>query len=300
MIEAVWYTFAYSVFYFLFIRRKGSAVDNITGKNSALYFSLGMLLFFSWFEIMRTGNVTPYSIVDYMCILCQVFFYILILMLRSGLLKVIHAEQEIALARKIWQEKEKSLRLTAEAVNTINIKYHDLKHIISKIQDTEEIRPLILQVSQSMNDYACVFSTGNDTLDMILTEQMLKYKQSGIEFTCIADGKALSFMDSLDIISLFANALDNAYEAVLPLDEKQREIYLSIKTAVGSVSICVENPYQSQIIMQDGLPQTIKSDKRYHGFGMQSIRSTVEKHHGDLTVSAQDGWFKLSVLIPLQ
>ena len=40
-------------------------------------------------------------------------------------------------------------------------------------------------------------------------------------------------------------------------------------------------------------------DARYHGYGMKSIRSIVEKYNGSMTVKAQDRWFELRILFPV-
>jgi len=49
---------------------------------------------------------------------------------------------------------------------------------------------------------------------------------------------------------------------------------------------------------QDGLPVTGKKDKRYHGFGVKSIRYIAEKYHGEMFMNVRDGKFILNVLLP--
>ena len=48
------------------------------------------------------------------------------------------------------------------------------------------------------------------------------------------------------------------------------------------------------------MPQTTKKDKRFHGFGMKSIQSTVKKYGGSVTSEMRDSWFELRILIPLE
>ena len=45
--------------------------------------------------------------------------------------------------------------------------------------------------------------------------------------------------------------------------------------------------------------KTSKGDDRYHGYGTRSIRSIVEKYRGSMTIKADDGWYRLRVLFPL-
>ena len=61
----------------------------------------------------------------------------------------------------------------------------------------------------------------------------------------------------------------------------------------------IENFYEGSLSFDNGLPKTTKKDKRYHGFGMKSIRMITEKYHGYFKVKAENGLFILNILIQL-
>lgn len=199
----------------------------------------------------------------------------------------------------MWAEKEKSLRLTREAIETINIKYHDLRRIASRIRHGKDVLDLADSLTESLERYERSYATGNDTLDMILTDEHLRLYREGVSFVCMVDGSALGFLSSLDIISVFSNALDNALEAVTALPKEEREIRMTVKKAIGTLSICVENPYAAKLEIVNGIPATTKSDRRFHGFGMRSIQSTVEKYSGTMDIDTKEGRFKLMIMIPI-
>ena len=48
--------------------------------------------------------------------------------------------------------------------------------------------------------------------------------QKHITFTCMADGKLISFMHVKDICSIFGNALDNAIECVSQFDDPEKRL----------------------------------------------------------------------------
>ena len=54
-----------------------------------------------------------------------------------------------------------------------------------------------------------------------------------------------------------------------------------------------------EIRFVDGLPQTSKENKEYHGFGTRSIKTLTEKYGGDLKISAENGIFRLSIMLPI-
>ena len=47
---------------------------------------------------------------------------------------------------------------------------------------------------------------------------------------------------------------------------------------------------------RDGLPQTTKADKAYHGFGVRSIRYIVKKYGGEVQMYGEEGKFHVDIL----
>lgn len=138
-------------------------------------------------------------------------------------------------------------------------------------------------------------------LDTILTSKSLYCQQHGITLTCVADGAALDFMDTMDLCSLFGNALDNAIESVEKLpDSEQRLIHLVVTRKKNFVWIRVENTYDGAFRADGTLPKTTKTDARYHGYGLKSIYDTAEKYGGTAEISTQEKRFTLKVLLPVQ
>lgn len=298
-LQFVWFVIAYLIAYFFYIKKRDDEFYDYPDSNlAALYLSMGIVLFLTIFSIARNNYVERGTLMDYMCLTILTLVYVIILMLRSGQLELLRANQEKLLTQKVWKEKEKSLLLTQETVNSINIKYHDLKRLLSKLQTGEDVLNLTSEITRSLSSYENTFSTGNDTIDLILTEQALRFSQNGIDFSCMADGKLVNFMSNMDIISLFANAFDNAFEANLKVTPAEREVYFTLKESMGFISITMENPCASSVVLQNGLPVTNKSDKQYHGFGTRSILSVVRKFRGSMNITAENGRFILNILIP--
>ena len=138
-------------------------------------------------------------------------------------------------------------------------------------------------------------------LDTNLTSKSLYCQQHGITLTCVADGAALDFMDTMDLCSLFGNALDNAIESVEKLpDSEQRLIHLVVARQKSFLWIRVENTYDGAFQADGTLPKTTKSDARYHGYGLKSIYDTAEKYGGTAEITTQENQFTLKVLFPIK
>ena len=111
----------------------------------------------------------------------------------------------------------------------------------------------------------------------------------------MAEGEKLDFMTKEDIYSLFGNMLDNAIAAVRDVDPDKRIIMLNIRE-VGEMLVIRESNYCSEPIrFENGLPVT-QGDRRFHGFGMKSIKYVCDRYGADLTVKAENNMFTINIL----
>ena len=192
--------------------------------------------------------------------------------------------------------------MTAENVDLINRKCHDLKHQIEglkRMESEKERSEYIGQIEDAVLFYESAAKTGNETLDLILMEKQLYCKAHEISLTCICDGTPLRKLDTMDLYSLFGNALDNAIEAVEHEPMENRRIDLRVGQRGSFLTVHVENYLGQPLRVVDGLPFTTKEDRNYHGFGVLSIRHVVQKYGGTMTVRTDDSRFRLDILIPL-
>lgn len=197
-------------------------------------------------------------------------------------------------------EEQKQYKLVKENIDAINIKCHDLKHQIRHLRETQQVDEKYLdELEKSISIYNSAVRTGNETLDVILTDKRLHCTTNGIQFTCIAEGAKMDFMEAMDIFSLFGNALDNAIEYTEKLVPEKRFIHLSVRATNQLLLIHIENPFEGQLVLQDGIPVTTKSDKDYHGYGMRSMKYIIRKYGGDLSITTEDMLFQLNIMIPI-
>ncbi len=203
---------------------------------------------------------------------------------------------------KLLHMQRENYRLSVDSVELINRKYHDLKHqlqILRSELSSEEKLSVLEELERDISSYEAMHQTGNKALDVVLSSKAVICQNAGISVTCVADGKEMDFMRTTDVSVLFGNALDNAIEGVIRLDSaEKRLIHISVARQKSFVRIRVENCCEEDVKFADGLPVTRK-DPKYHGYGMKSIRSIVEKYEGSMTVKVQDGWFELRILIPV-
>ena len=211
---------------------------------------------------------------------------------------------EVDTLQNILEMQYKNYQLSQESIEIVNQKYHDLKHQITLLKaeaNSKKSIEYLEEMERDIRSYEAQNKTGNKVLDAVLTSKSLYCQNHDIGLTCVADGTLLDFMAEMDISALFGNVLDNAIESVEKLDDKEKRlIHLSVAKQKNFLRIRSENYTEEKITFKNGMPVTTKKDKRFHGFGMKSIQSTVRKYGGSVTAGVRDNWFELRILIPLK
>lgn len=248
--------------------------------------------------IYSDGSDLRYEIITcvYNIVCCILVFYIQI-----NLVSITDMRTETAQMKEMLRQSQRQYMLQKETINLINTKCHDLRHRMSSLAQHGTVGNEELQeISDAILIYDAKVNTGNEALDVILTEKSLICREKGIKMTCLADGSGLGFIREGDLYALFGNIADNAIEAASSLeDAEKRCISLNVGTSGAFVSVSENNYYKGSIkFADDGLPVTEK-DTDYHGYGMLSIDTVVKKYEGDLSVSVKGDMFRLNVLIPV-
>ncbi|WP_086314109.1 hypothetical protein A5821_001682 [Enterococcus sp. 7F3_DIV0205] len=213
-----------------------------------------------------------------------------------------YLKKELLSINNVFQTQYQQYVAYKENSDIVNRMCHDLKHQIDVIRaedDPVRREHYLEEMEKEIIDFESPVETGHPVLDTILTRKNQFCLEHGIKLSCFVDGQLLSFMNVMDICSLFGNALDNAIESVQELPNKeQRLIHLRVDEKNGFVIIKLNNYSVNQIDIEDGLPETTKKDKMRHGYGLKSISQTVAVYDGTMTISTKENWFILKILLP--
>ena len=210
----------------------------------------------------------------------------------------VQVNSEYLLLQRISQAERRQYESSRENAEQLKMQYHDLKHKLVSLggqlpkSEIDSMRSII-------DAYDNTYHTGLDPLDLVLNEQNARCRSRGITLTCMG-GKELSFVDSMDIYSLFGNILENAITAVEKIEPAERRlISLVIERRGNFVYIDGVNFMEGPVPdFADGLPQTTKTEELgYHGYGLKSVRAITRKYGGDVAVHAEDGIFRLSAFL---
>lgn len=230
------------------------------------------------------------------------FCCILLLILQFGLFEWSKLKTQNQVLMHIFHMGKQQHEESKENIEMINMKCHDIKHQIEALRhmrDQEEFENSIKELEDSVMIYDAVAKTGNETLDILLTEKSLFCEKHKIRFSYIADGEKLSFMSPVDIYTLFGNAIDNAVESVYQVEEpEKRVISLNISIKSNFLVIHMDNYSEKDPEFEDGIPMTTKADKDFHGYGMRSIKYITDKYNGTMSVNSANNIFALNIIFP--
>lgn len=137
-------------------------------------------------------------------------------------------------------------------------------------------------------------------MNIILTRYMNLCQQNKITFTIDIRSNTLTNFTDEALTTLFCNLLDNAFAAAKSArehydmcdkgerDKEWEDFYASYitldvkhsntnQTLIVLVNSCTADPFS-----RDGRLLTTKSNKRFHGYGLRSVRNIVERNNGSI------------------
>ncbi len=279
-------------------------INGITNVNQALIIMLPAGPYFFLRNYAFMFRIDPFTVplmIHYLDVLFGVFA--LTNMILSEHLSYSIRQNELLKVENSARTQHLQYLSTLNTIETVNRKYHDLRHIlrgIESINSLAEIKTYIKTIDAEIKDYALICNTGNKTLDIILSEKMHAAKDKDFELHIVADGKHWGLIQDVDIATIFGNALDNAIENS---DRNGEPSLRWIEVRTGRVNDMLmarfENRFTHSLIKRQLKFVSTKTDDQNHGYGLQSIEMAIQKYHGEMSVTADSGLFTLNIVIPL-
>lgn len=215
---------------------------------------------------------------------------------------VLLAEKEKAMAYTSLLESIREQQINDEKIRTFR---HDIKnHLFSIIYYLENGRSdaALSFAKKLLDEYTKtrpVVQTNNLILDGILSRKIAEAEAQQISVTVNADFSKIGFIEDIDLCAIFGNILDNAIEACYSVEESDgRYIDILCRENIGRIFIIVKNPYR-KVLFHKEEPVTTKSDSALHGFGLKSIRRSIAKYGGDLSVSVDEAIHQFTTVLSL-
>ncbi len=182
---------------------------------------------------------------------------------------------------------------------------HDIKNYLLGILGllhqgkAEEAYERINAKMEEIQHADLIHYSGNAVLDSMLNYKLQICEKKKIKVIPNFRIPGVLAMEVDDLAILFGNALDNAMEAVMALEEEERVIEIYMSYEWGVLGFRMQNPYAEVHMEGEKFLSTKKKDGEMHGLGLQSMKKIVEKHQGLLKTRAEGHFFVLEMLLYL-
>ncbi len=267
--------------------------------------STALLCFAAYLYNPKESSVNT-SLLVFLLIVLSILIFSLILCLSSRFLE---EEEKRHLLEQRLQKQELDLAYyedVSNALRQVSKLRHDFKnHLIILSNYVENGQPeLALHYIHRISDLSRtavegVF-TNNNTVSAVLNIKQRECQERNIPFYTRLSFPQIYLLEDVHIVAILGNLLDNAIQATEKLAESQRRICLSILQIDTYLDISCENSFDG--VLRTGkhgeLLTTKKGNHRSHGFGIPSIRDTVEQYGGKFTLSYSDSVFTVHIVVP--
>lgn len=196
---------------------------------------------------------------------------------------------------------ENQLEVIMESQNRIRALRHDMKNHILALQvlvqkkEMEEADHYLDSMQNFMKNPQEYVVTGNDTIDSLLNYKVQKAKDAlNLVETKISIPEKLN-LHSFDLNVVLGNLLDNAIDASMLTEEKKLKIVMKLDKGVLLLNIC--NSCSEITEGKRRMLETTKADKVHHGIGLKNVRRIVEKYHGDMEFSCENGIMETDIMM---
>ena len=204
---------------------------------------------------------------------------------------------------QLLKERKKQYQIEKEAIDHLNYRLHDFKNHILALKDMSETKKeaFYQEILGDIANYDYIFKLENESISTLLSQKSYYCQMHNIQLTHIIDSHSLDFIAAIDLYTIVGNALDNAIDCVEKYPVDSRQIPLHIKRHKQFVQIEISNRLLEDIAIdaETGLPKSTKDNSLFHGFGLKSIQSTLDKYKGWLSISCEHATFILTIMIPI-
>ena len=169
-------------------------------------------------------------------------------------------------------------------------KYDEAKGFLNDLSN-EKMPDSLAEIQETSNSFV---------VDAIMHHYKYKCQQNDISLEVgLKFPNSISF-SQLELMKIFTNIMDNAFEANMRIDNQPRYIHILTSNITNWLLITVKNPFKERIKPIVHGIKSVKDDQILHGHGVRIIKGIVESHGGlvNFSVDNESKVFTFQMLLP--
>lgn len=273
-----------------------------------LRFSLVPLLYYIYLFAAMNLDFSPFSspsgyVIRLLPTIYVFLFYFLLLHNYKDLNELRRLETSQATLHQQLAAAAEQIALLNKAQSEVAIHQHNMRHHLNAISgflsagNPQQAKEYIKAVQNDVDAITPKRFCENELVNLLCSSFVQKAEQQGILLTVKAKlPRQLSISDR-ELCSILSNGLENALHAVAPLEDSRKWAKLFCGLHRNKLLIEIKNPYEGEVLIQDGLPFSAQTG---HGYGCRSILSITEQNGGLCAFETESGVFTLQIILPLR
>lgn len=252
--------------------------------------------FYLWMDGIENGSIEgnipgdPYRIV--FCILSYASILVIIIFYQQ-----IRDRQEEEYARRALESQTEDIHHHMEQIEDtyemMRAMRHDMGNHMAVIQgliesgERSEASEYIDRWQKNLEDLTPRVRTGNPFTDAALSGFADRFAEAGIPFEASFIFPVKLNIDPFDMCVVLSNALQNAYEASVCIDDPTVSVTSVVRGATFILNVKNRTGGRVSDMSDDGIPYSAKNEDG-HGYGLKNIRNIARKYNGEIEIRQEE------------
>ena len=296
-----------TIFYFhKFIRK-----SKVTGTTSWQWYTVptllslvSILLIFFFGDCFQKNQMAALPL--FVCACFITFLQTAAMFLVSWMEQNAHFREESLSLRTRAQAQQESIEALSAAYAQQRKLTHDFQAHLDTLSgmlaqqppDTSALQKYVQGLRASQTDRILLVNTHHAALDALLNQKALVAKNRKIDIQFSVNDLSGVKINTVDLTILISNTLDNAIEACVKLPEDDRQIFVKVLLEEDVLFYSVRNRSLPVDVPPGQMPATTKEPVSLHGYGLQNVKTTLDKYHSLYAIHYADGWFGFATDLP--
>lgn len=209
---------------------------------------------------------------------------------------------ELSIVNRRYELHERAYRIYREHSDAERRLRHDFRHelavlsVLAEKNELGELRDYIAKMVRTVPPSTRYRLASNPELDALLQYYAYEAERAGVRFTSRIETPVDHFAKSVDLTVVLGNLLENAVQAA-GCCAGERYADLRIGKVPGVCMIQVRNSYDGLIDERNGRFFSTKHNGM--GMGLESVRLTAQRLHGECSVKHDGHVFTVRVSLPM-
>ena len=288
----------------LMIYKRIKQKESIKGLSLTVIITLSNVVILTIIELLIAKTNINQEVYVLWCVLAGLLLIsnFMVFLNRSNIIRQTERIHELNIENQKKELDEQYFSVLEKSNDDMQILAHDFNNHLSYVRhlnSAEEKDKYIDKIYPEIEKFQQTASTGNKTLDVILSKYTSICELKAVSFKADVKNANLSQMESVDLIALLNNLLDNAVEAAE--QSKSKEITLTlVKDTQFIDKLVIANSCDTAPAQSGDKLLTRKKEGALHGTGLKSVKKVCEQCGANYAweYDSEEHLFTTTVLMP--